>query len=81
MAAIWLIAVGALLFSMRSFNDGAGEAISTANGSIYMAVMALAIILNIAIIFPGLMLLQPRRLLRVLKAERQAITPRQRFRG
>lgn len=46
-----------------------------------MTVLGLTIVTNVALIVPGLLLLQPMRLWNVLKAERQAITPRQRFRG
>jgi len=46
-----------------------------------MSILALALVLNVAIIFPACLLLQPFRLWRVLRAEKQAVTPRQRFRG
>lgn len=78
---VWLVAIGAILFSMRPLSANSGSAESIANGSIYMAVLCLAIIFNIAIIVPACLLLQPFRLWRVVRAERQAITPRQRFRG
>ncbi|KAG6851331.1 hypothetical protein H0H93_005729 [Arthromyces matolae] len=80
-ATIWLTAVGALLYSFEAFNSHSGVAKSVANGSIYMGILALAIIFSIAIIFPGLLLLQPFRLWRVLRDERHAVTPRQRFRA
>jgi hypothetical protein len=80
-AAIWLIAVGALLFALRAFTFNSQVSQSVANGSIYMSILALSIVVNVAIIFPALLLLQPIRLWRVLRAERQAVTPRQRFRG
>ena len=78
---IWLVAIGAILFSMRALSTSNGSAESIASGSIYMAVLCLAIIFNIAIIVPACLLLQPFRLWRVVRAEKQAITPRQRFRG
>jgi hypothetical protein len=78
---IWLIVIGAILFSMRTLSSNSGSAGSVASGSVYMAVLCLAIIFNIAIIVPACLLLQPFRLWRVLRAEKQAITPRQRFRG
>ncbi|KAL0951690.1 hypothetical protein HGRIS_008366 [Hohenbuehelia grisea] len=84
-ASIWLVTVGALLFSFQSFNqDGFNDSArsqSVANGSVYMSVLALAIILNVAIIVPGILMLQPIRLWRVRRAEKQSLTPRQRFRA
>ncbi|KAH8835622.1 hypothetical protein DL96DRAFT_1454607 [Flagelloscypha sp. PMI_526] len=79
--AIWLIAVGALIYSIRPFDIGTNAASDVANGSIYMAVIALALVLNVAIILPGLLLLQPLRLWRVTRAQKRSITPRQRFRA
>lgn len=79
--AVWLVAIGAVLFSMRALSTNNGSTKSIASGSVYMAVLALAIIFNIAIIVPACLLLQPFRLWRVIRAEKQAITPRQRFRG
>ena len=81
-AALWLIAVGALLFSLQAFSvHSKTTPKSVANGAIYMGVLALSIVVNVAVIFPALLLLQPSQLLRVLRAERHALTPRQRFRG
>ncbi|KAJ7802228.1 hypothetical protein B0H14DRAFT_3092290 [Mycena olivaceomarginata] len=85
-AAIWLITVGALIYSLQAFNNSGaggtdGRTESVANGAIYMAILALSVVFACAIIFPGLLLLQPVRLWKVLKAERSAVTPRQRFRG
>ncbi|KAF7326857.1 MPN domain-containing protein [Mycena venus] len=59
--------------------DGRTE--SVANGAIYMAILALSVLFTCAIIFPGLLLLQPLRLWTVLRAEKSAVTPRQRFRA
>lgn len=73
--------IGAVLFSMRALNTNSGSAKSIAGGSIYISVLALALIFNVAIIFPACLLLQPFRLWRIIRAEKQAITPRQRFRG
>jgi hypothetical protein len=52
-----------------------------ADGSIYMSALALVIVLNVAVIFPGLLLLQPVRLWHLRRAEKEALTPRQTFRG
>ncbi len=41
----------------------------------------MAVLMTLAIIFPALLMLQPVRLWRVLKEEKAAVTPRQRFRG
>ncbi|THV01445.1 hypothetical protein K435DRAFT_750308 [Dendrothele bispora CBS 962.96] len=79
--AILIIVVGALLFSMQAFSTGSTPSRSVASGSIYMAALALTIIIQIAIIFPGVLLLQPLRLWHVLRAEKHAVTPRQRFRA
>ncbi len=80
-AGIWLFATGAILFSINAFSVGLDETSAVANGAIYMSAFALVLVLNVAIIFPGLLLLQPIRLLKVMRAERAAVTPRQRFRG
>lgn len=39
--AIWLITAGALIFGTDSFDTGIGEASHVADGSVYMAVIAL----------------------------------------
>ncbi|KAK0246151.1 hypothetical protein EDD85DRAFT_803276 [Armillaria nabsnona] len=80
-ATIWILTIGALLFALRAFSDGLNKASTVAKGSVYMTVFALSIVLQIAIIFPGLLLLQPLRLWRVMRNERHAITPRQHFRA
>lgn len=80
-AALWLVTVGALLFALQAFSTSTGEATSVADGSIYLSALALTIIIQVAIIFPGLLLLQPYRLWRTVRTQRHAITPRQRFRS
>lgn len=75
------MAIGAVLFSMQAFNTGTDPTLSLSNGAVYMSILALALIINVAIILPGCLLLQPLRLWRVIRAEKAAITPRQRFRG
>src|ERR1700733_12087580 len=80
-AAIWLIAVGALLFAIQAFNAGGPTSKTIANGSIYMSALAMVIVINVAIIFPALLLLQPFHLWHVRRAEKEAVTPRQTFRG
>ncbi|KAF8628209.1 hypothetical protein AX15_003997 [Amanita polypyramis BW_CC] len=81
MATIWLVLVGALLFSLQAFSIDKTEAISMADGSISTGVLMLAIVTSFVIISPGLLLLQPKHILRVIWAQRDAVTPRQRFRG
>lgn len=81
LGTIWLVAVGSILFALRAFSINAGQTRSIANGAVYMAVLALAIIICVAIVVPGFLLLQPIRLWTVLKAEARAVTPRQRFRA
>lgn len=78
---MWLTAVGAVVFAMSAFATGSKRPSSVANGSIYMSAFFLALIFNVAIVAPGLLLLQPLRLKNVLWREQRAITPRQRFRG
>lgn len=80
-AAIWLITVGAILFALRAFSANNQRSITVANGSIYMSALAMTIVITAAIICPALLLLQPIRLWHVLRAEKHAMTPRQRFRG
>lgn len=80
-ASMWIICVGAFLYSMHAFSDESGVSRSIANGSVRMGILALAVVIGLAIMFPALLLLQPFRLWRVLRAEHEALTPRQRFRG
>lgn len=75
------MAVGAVLFAVEAIQSQTGAAKEVANGSIIMTALALTLIINVAIISPALAMLQPFRLLRVMRAEKMAITPRQRFRG
>ncbi|KAJ7145847.1 hypothetical protein C8R44DRAFT_655846 [Mycena epipterygia] len=79
--AIWLVTVGALVYTLQAFNSGPDKSETVANGSIYMSILALSLVFTVAIIFPGLLLLQPVRLWHVLRAEKHALTPRQRFRA
>jgi len=78
---LWLVAIGAILFSMQALSTNTHSTRSVATGAVYMSVLALALIINVAIIFPACLLLQPLRLWRIIRAEKAAVTPRQRFRG
>ncbi|KAI0825014.1 hypothetical protein BC628DRAFT_1339042 [Trametes gibbosa] len=79
--AVWLFTTGAILFSIGALSNGVDQSQTVADGAIYMSAFALVLVLNVAIISPGLLLLQPIRLWKVLRAERVAVTPRQRFRA
>ncbi|EIW86933.1 hypothetical protein CONPUDRAFT_115821 [Coniophora puteana RWD-64-598 SS2] len=72
---------GAVLYSIEAISQHRGVTKSLADGSIYMAMFALAYILTASFTIPGLLLLRPVRLWKVLRAEKTAITPRQRFRA
>lgn len=78
---MWFTTVGALVFAMDSFAVDTQRPTTVANGSIYMSAFFLALIINVAIIAPGLLLLQFSKLKRIIRNERSAVTPRQRFRG
>ena len=80
-AVLGLIVAGALLFAFGALSDGTRVSKTVADGSIYIAILVLAILINIAITSPALLMLQPLHLRHVLRAERTARTPRQRFRG
>ena len=80
-AVIGLVAAGALLFAFGALSRGTRASKTVADGSIYIAILALAIIINVAIASPALLMLQPLHLRHVLRAQRTARTPRQRFRG
>ncbi|KAF9229033.1 hypothetical protein BS17DRAFT_688271 [Gyrodon lividus] len=79
--AIWIIAVGALVFAMEAFSDGVELTKTIATGSVYTGAFALLIVVIVAVIVPGLLLLQPFRLWAVLRSEKYAFTPRERFRA
>jgi hypothetical protein len=80
-AVIGLVAAGALLYAFDALSRGARVSETVADGSVNIAILLLAIVINIAITSPALLMLQPLRLRRILHAERVAKTPRQRFRG
>ncbi|KAJ3499739.1 hypothetical protein NLJ89_g10066 [Agrocybe chaxingu] len=78
---VWIVAIGAILFSMQALNTDSSPTKSIANGAVYISVLCLALVFNVAVIFPACLLLQPFRLWHVLRAEKHAVTPRQRFRA
>ena len=78
---LWIIAIGALLFSTQAVDTNTGVTRSLANGAIYMGTFMLALVLNVAIIIPACLVLQPFQFWAVVRAEKHAITPRQNFRG
>ncbi|KAG2358227.1 hypothetical protein BDR07DRAFT_1418255 [Suillus spraguei] len=81
MVAAFTITAGALLFALEAFSLEVDIAKTVATGYVYMSAFAFVFVINVAVIFPGLMLLQPFRLWCVLHAEQDAVTPRQRFRA
>ena len=80
-SVIGLVVAGALLYAFGALSQGTRRSETVADGTIYIAILLLAIVINVAIISPALLLLQPLRLRRVLSAEKAAKSPRQRFRG
>ncbi|TFK56751.1 hypothetical protein OE88DRAFT_1650202 [Heliocybe sulcata] len=80
-AGVWLMVIGAILFAMQAWSTSYERTRTVADGAVYMSFLALVLVLNVAIIAPALLLLQPRRLLRVPRSEKSALTPRQRFRA
>ena len=80
-AGIWIVTAGSLIIGIKAFDDGNSATSTIASGSVTTAIFLLIILLNIAIIAPGLLLLQPIRLWKLWKAKRRTRTPRQLFRG
>ncbi|KAG9103614.1 hypothetical protein FRC06_009388, partial [Ceratobasidium sp. 370] len=80
-ATAWIIAVGALIFGLRAFDTSTARTRTVANGATYIAVLLMVMVLNAAVIAPGLLMLQPVRLWKVWRARRKAVTPRQHFRA
>ena len=78
---IWIVTAGSLIVGLKGIDDGNNASSSIANGAVTTAIFLLIIMLNIAIIVPGLLLLQPVRLWKLWKAKKRARTPRQLFRG
>jgi hypothetical protein len=80
-AGIWMIGLGAVLYSLQSLDTGSQETTTIAEGTVYAAAFALILGLNMAFIAPGLLMLQPVRLWRLWRGQWKALTPRQYFRG
>lgn len=78
---MWLFAVGTVLFAFGALSRSLDRSSTVANGAIYMSAFAMILIVNVAIISPALLMLQPFHLWQVLRGERGAVTPRQRFRA
>lgn len=78
---VWLVALGGILFATDSFNGGQHRPAAVSEGMVYIAILLMLITINLAIIAPGLLMLQPVRLWKTWKAQKTAVTPRQRFRG
>ncbi|KAF8527839.1 hypothetical protein BU17DRAFT_73534 [Hysterangium stoloniferum] len=77
---VWLIACGSVIFALEAFATSNSKAQIVADGAIYFAAFLLVMIINVAIIAPALILIQPLHLWRLIRRERMAVTPRQRFR-
>ena len=80
-ATVWIIAVGAVIFGLEAIDISRGRTSTIANGSTYIVVLLMVLVLNAAVIAPGLQMLQPIRLWKMHRAQKRAITPRQYFRG
>jgi hypothetical protein len=85
-AGIWIVTAGALITGVRALDEGTNDEGNNAtsiiaSGSVTTAIFLLIILLNISIIAPGLLLLQPIRLWKLWKAKKRVRTPRQLFRG
>lgn len=80
-AGAWLVGISSVLFSINAFKNDSGATHSVSRGAIYIAAFCTCLGLLSAFIAPGLLLLQPVRLFRVMRAQWRAITPRQTFRG
>ncbi|KAH7100165.1 hypothetical protein BKA62DRAFT_801451 [Auriculariales sp. MPI-PUGE-AT-0066] len=77
----WIVSVGAVIFSTSSLDEGRAETQTVSNGTIYVAGFLMVLLMNAAIIAPGLQLLRPFHLAKTLSRQRRAVTPRQRFRA
>ncbi|KAI0347698.1 hypothetical protein BDW22DRAFT_1479635 [Trametopsis cervina] len=81
LGSVWLFTVGAVLFAFGALSTSTNESPVVADGAVYMSAFAMIVLVNLAIIIPALLMLQPVRLWRVLREEKAAVTPRQRFRA
>ncbi|KAK4684130.1 ATP-dependent RNA helicase DOB1, partial [Tremellales sp. Uapishka_1] len=77
---IWMVLVTALEYAVEGFATGVQESRTVGDGAVFSTWFIFVLLLNLAIIAPGLMLLQPLRLLRYIRQKLSIITPRQRFR-
>ena len=80
-AGVWLVAAASILFGAHALDERSSQAPSIANGSVAIALLLLLITINVAIIVPGLLLLQPVRLWKQYRRKKKAVTPRQHFRA
>ncbi|TFY70914.1 hypothetical protein EVG20_g2098 [Dentipellis fragilis] len=80
-STVWLVAVAAVLYAFGALSTSSRRSQTVADGSIYISQLVLAIVLIVAVTAPALLLLQPIHLWRVRRAEKVAVTPRQRFRA
>lgn len=80
-SGVWMIGLASVLFGIEALDTGSQETTTIAEGAIYAAAFVLILGLNMAFIAPGLLMLQPVRLWKLIIARWKALTPRQHFRG
>lgn len=80
-AGVWIVTAASLIFGARALDTQTRTASSVANGSVAAALFLFLITINLAIIVPGLLLLQPIHLWRMRRRQKRATTPRQHFRA
>ena len=78
---VWIVVAGGLIFATDAFATTSARPATVSDGTIYIAILLMLITMNLAIISPGLLMLQPVRLWKSHRAQKKAITPRQKFRG
>lgn len=78
---VWLVVLGGLLFATDAIANAQNRAAIVSEGTVYIAILLMLILFNLAVIAPGLLLLQPVRLWKTWRAQKKAISPRQQFRG
>lgn len=77
---IWLIAVSSVIFATPAFTENTPGTQLVADGSIYMTFIAFQVAL-ISLVVPPILAIRPLRLWRLLRQQRDAVTPRQMFRA
>ncbi|KAG9015185.1 hypothetical protein FRB94_004304 [Tulasnella sp. JGI-2019a] len=78
---VLLVVIGGILFATSALANGSAQGTTVAEGAVYIAILMMLIMFNLAIIAPGLLLLKPVRLWKLIRQQRKSITPRQNFRA